>query len=220
MKPIEYLRKYNMKETDEFDHNAFVNDLAQDFISQIEFHQQINWSYRKFKNCVKEISQKYNSISNKVYGTGLPDKLWKYFYATIICKIRDEMFSEMMEKRRKEWEDQKRKEQEEKKREKKEQEDWDKKWEDYRQHRFGDFFLGFLKWSSGMGAPVTSFEVLGVDEDSSINDINHTYKSLVMKHHPDKGGNVEVFRKIIEAKNKCLAYINRKNKKDKSETIV
>ena len=127
------------------------------------------------------------------------------------------MFGEILERKRKEWE--------ERQKERNAWKDWEEEQTNKFQESFFDsyftnYFLGFLKWMTGEGTPITSFEVLGVSEDSSVDDINSAFRSLAMKHHPDHGGNAEVFRKIVEAKNKCLAYANRENKKDKSETTV
>ena len=52
MKPNEYIKKYNLKEGKPFNNNEFIADLSIDFKAMIEFHQQSNWNYTKFKNCV------------------------------------------------------------------------------------------------------------------------------------------------------------------------
>jgi molecular chaperone DnaJ len=43
------------------------------------------------------------------------------------------------------------------------------------------------------------YEILGVREDASPDEIKKTYRKLAMEHHPDKGGNEEKFKKISEA---------------------
>jgi DnaJ family protein A protein 2 len=43
------------------------------------------------------------------------------------------------------------------------------------------------------------YAILGVDKDSSTEDIKQSYKKLAMKHHPDKGGDSDTFKKISEA---------------------
>jgi len=40
------------------------------------------------------------------------------------------------------------------------------------------------------------YKVLGVEKDASEQEIKRAYRKLAMKHHPDKGGNAEEFKKI------------------------
>jgi DnaJ-class molecular chaperone len=43
------------------------------------------------------------------------------------------------------------------------------------------------------------YKVLGVRRDDSAKDIQRAYRKLALRHHPDKGGNEETFKKINEA---------------------
>lgn len=43
------------------------------------------------------------------------------------------------------------------------------------------------------------YEVLDVNKNSSLQDIKKQYKKLALKHHPDRGGDPEQFKKISEA---------------------
>lgn len=43
------------------------------------------------------------------------------------------------------------------------------------------------------------YEILGVSKDVNATDLKKAYKKLAIKHHPDKGGNEEEFKKISEA---------------------
>lgn len=43
------------------------------------------------------------------------------------------------------------------------------------------------------------YKILGIDKDADENAIKRAYRKLAMKHHPDKGGNAEEFKKIGEA---------------------
>jgi len=43
------------------------------------------------------------------------------------------------------------------------------------------------------------YSILGVDRNASADDIRKAYKKQSMKHHPDRGGNEEEFKKVNEA---------------------
>jgi len=43
------------------------------------------------------------------------------------------------------------------------------------------------------------YETLGVEKDAETNRIKKAYHKLAMKHHPDKGGDEQVFKEISAA---------------------
>ena len=45
----------------------------------------------------------------------------------------------------------------------------------------------------------TLYEILGVEPDATIDLIKQMYRKLSLKHHPDRGGNLDVFKSIVEA---------------------
>ena len=43
------------------------------------------------------------------------------------------------------------------------------------------------------------YKVLGVSEKASGDEIKKAFRKLSLKHHPDRGGDSDVFKKINEA---------------------
>ena len=43
------------------------------------------------------------------------------------------------------------------------------------------------------------YDILDVSKDASTDEIKKQYKKKALKHHPDRGGNAEMFKKISEA---------------------
>jgi hypothetical protein len=96
MKPKEYVDKYKLNNV----HpdpclNEFVRDLTADFKALIELHQQVAWNFNKFRVCVKDIRLKFDSISRRSTHSSINEKLWNYFYASVVGPIKDEMFPEL-----------------------------------------------------------------------------------------------------------------------------
>jgi len=203
MKPKEYVKKYKLKESADFNHNDFIVDFTADFMSVIEYLTQANpLSMGRYDTCVKEIRQKWTSISIKTKGTGLPEKLWKYFYATVIMKIKENIFSAQMKAKKERYE--------QRQREKQSYNDWMNGGFGF-QDMFNDFMGGIFASLKATSIPTESFDALelvvdGVTED----DVKSAYKKLALKHHPDKGGSKEKFVELTEAKNKCLIYFGGK----------
>nr|AZL94405.1 DJP1-like protein [Nephromyces sp. MMRI] len=51
-------------------------------------------------------------------------------------------------------------------------------------------------------APVDNnrlYDLLGINKNSSPSEIKKAYRSLAIKHHPDKGGDPEKFKEISQA---------------------
>jgi DnaJ family protein A protein 2 len=58
------------------------------------------------------------------------------------------------------------------------------------------------------------YETLGISKNASQDDIKKAYRKLAMKHHPDKGGDSETFKKISEA----FAVLSDEQKKRNFDT--
>lgn len=192
MKTKEYVEKYKLNLNDKFNHSAFTADLTIDFISLLELGNAKE-NVKGFNNAVNAIKSKWDAINNKTVGQ-LPGKLWNYFYATVICKMRDEMFPEIKEKRerkQREWERRQREE------------------ASFLDDFFEDMFYGFIGKmvnSLRIPKPIEAFNALGISSESSIEDVKLQYRKLSKVHHPDMGGDRKSFEQITEAKNKLISY--------------
>ena len=193
MKTHEYVKKYKLSLSDKFNHSDFYQDLASEFIGLLELNKA-NDNIKGFENAVRCIRMKFDAISNKTVGV-MPEKLWNYFFATVVVKLREELCPKDV--------DRKRQMQEQKKREweqRKEQKEWEQK-------QFSDFFF-FLFQGIKSDKPIASFHVLGISEAADENEIKSAYKKLANIHHPDKGGKQDVFIEITDSKNKCLQWLS------------
>jgi hypothetical protein len=197
MKPIHYVRKYQLDQNDKFNHQEFIADFTIEFISLLEVGNSSE-NIKGFENAVRAIRMKWDGISNKTRGQ-LPEKLWNYFYATVIAKMREDLFPEIMQSRAEERERIKREREERK-----------------RFYDNGDFFESWFRHAfisslfSKSSAPTEELKVLGLDEKATEVDIKTSYRELSKRHHPDLGGKQSKFVEITEAKNKCLAWCSSK----------
>jgi curved DNA-binding protein CbpA len=60
-----------------------------------------------------------------------------------------------------------------------------------------------------------AYELLGIDENASIDDINKAHKELITRLHPDKGGSSYLSARINEARD--IVITDRIKKGDKIE---
>lgn len=84
-------------------------------------------------------------------------------------------------------------------------------------HAYIRMFLGRMAGSmagiesifGSLTCPVESFKLLQIEDITKATEdtINFAFRKMAMVHHPDKGGSQEMFVKITNAKDRCLAYI-------------
>jgi hypothetical protein len=197
VKPKEYIKKYNLDKTDHFSHQEFIIDLTNDFMAVIEVLQNQNQlGYERFKQVIKEIRQKWDSISNKTFGTGLSEKLWNYFYATVIVKVRDQLFGEYLAK--------KKAAHEERVRERRSYEDyWEKS---FFEQMFKSFYKNLL-FNTVLAVPLAEFSMLGLEPGHCTqDDLLSKFRAIAKQGHTDKGGNLDMGA-LVEAKNKCMSWL-------------
>ena len=46
---------------------------------------------------------------------------------------------------------------------------------------------------------ITFYNIMGVETNASFSEIKDAYRNLIIQHHPDKGGNKNIFQKIQDA---------------------
>ena len=193
MKTKEYIKKYKLNIDDKFSHNEFVEDLTYEFISLLEVGKATE-NIKGFENATRAIRMKWDAINNKTVGQ-LSEKLWNFFWATVIVKTKEQLFpkeiarqKEIREAKKHEWEER-------------------RKWEDQEFNSFFDW--GFLSFLKSAQIPRVSLQLLNLDDSKkpTKEELNSAYKKLALKHHPDKGGKQEDFIMITEAKNKVQTWI-------------
>lgn len=204
MKPKDFIEKYNLsKGWNKYKQNEFLTDMTSELLALLETYHTEN-NIKGFDNAVNVIKMKWDAIDKKI-PFGLPEKLWGYYFATTIAKIREQMCPEEMAHRREEAA--KRKEEYERR----------KRWrEEMEREMYGDFFGGFSSFYEHLAAmflktsakPIESFAVLGLSEDASEEEVKKTYRKLSMETHPDRGGDKEKFIAVTEAKNKILSWFD------------
>ena len=203
MKPKEFIEKYGIQGGwNPRKQDGFLNDMTSELLASLEVNHAEN-NIKGFDNAVRVIRMKWDSISNKI-PYGLPDKLWNYYFATVIAKIREQMCPEQMARRREEAAKRKA----EYERRKQEREFWER-------DMFGDFYENFwfhlaAEFLKQNQKPVEAFAVLGVSVDATEDEVKSAYRKLSLETHPDRGGDKEMFIAVTEAKNKCLAWFNNK----------
>ena len=74
-----------------------------------------------------------------------------------------------------------------------------------------DFWRKFAKWQAQVPNDVLnkSFQELGIDSSASFEHVQKTYRTLVAKHHPDRGGEAKKFIAIRHAYEVILATFHK-----------
>jgi hypothetical protein len=194
VKTKEYVTKYNLSQSDKFNHNEFVSDLANDLLTALEVGKGKE-NIKGFNNAVNAIKMKFDAINNKTLGN--IEKIWGFFFATVVVKLKEELFPEFVKAQNEQREKAKRQYEERK--------------------RFEDSYDDFFFWGRMAGLlnlfkspiPTSSFAVLGLSADAKEDEVKTAFRKLSLQHHPDKGGNAEKFTEIVEAKNKVMAYLSK-----------
>lgn len=196
----EFIKKYKLSESNKFDHTEFVSDMKTELLALLELNKAID-NLKGFDNSVRCINMKWKAIENKTFGV-FPEKLWNYFFATVIAPYKNEFCKREVDAKTKQYEKRKNERAER------------QKWED---EMFGGAGFWERMWSDALiksiqVIPLQSFhdlKILNIENVTNF-DIQVAYRDLVKVHHPDKGGKQEMFVKITEAKHKCINWLKTK----------
>lgn len=205
MKPKEFIEKHGLSNGWKSNkQNDFLNDVTSELLSFLEMYHANN-NIKGFENALKVIKMKWDSISKKIPG-GIPEKLWNYYFATVIAPMREQMCPDEMFIRKKEAI--KRKEEYERRK---------RMNEDFYSFFYGEVWSEYFNFWANMldrfiqvqQKPTECFNELGLNDDANEEDVKKAYRELALIHHPDKGGKQEDFIKITDAKNKCLSWLHK-----------
>jgi len=208
MKPKHYIDKYYNAKYKSFQSNDdFYNDLMNDFANELAKGKGKE-NLKGFENSVRVLRMKWDGIMSKS-GGALSEKAWGYFFAKYIAPLREQLFSEQLEQRRKKAEERR------------------KFWRDYNQFEqdmFSSFWRDFLFSSfinnirQELGQVKAAFVRLDLDfnkrSEYTVNTVKKAYAKLAYKYHPDVGGesaNAEMFDLVTKSKNIILQFINDSN---------
>lgn len=200
MKPVEFIEKHGL-DRGNFSHDHFIQDFTFEFMILLEVGKAKE-NIKGYDNAVRAIRAKWDAINKRV-GNKMPEKLWNYFYATVVAKMREEIFPEEMKQRRKEEERRKRFREEQKRWERSYSREWGF------ESLFGDFFKEFLGrlLNSHVEDPTEHFATLGLDDTANADEVKVAFRKKALEHHPDRGGDRRMFEKCVDAKNRILAFL-------------
>jgi len=57
-------------------------------------------------------------------------------------------------------------------------------------------------------------KIFGLDWDANVRDVKYWFRKLSKEHHPDRGGNAQKFRELIECYDKAVRAIIERNRRD------
>jgi hypothetical protein len=204
MKPKEYHKKYGFSlNADEapFEVAAMVSDLSADFLATIEYLQGCNQlNHARFNTVKEEIYQKYTSIKKQSMASKETwNVVWNQLNAQVIKAVEEKLFGDFLRKKKAEQD-----------RRKREDSDFYNQFRsdyDFFQRAWEELLFAQLRKMAKNLVPNEAFSILGIPSSSSPEEVSKQFKKLALVNHPDKGGDHQTFVKIIDAKNRCLAFL-------------
>lgn len=206
MKTKEYLDKYNLhKGWNTKIQNEFISNMTSELEAQCILNKAED-NIRGFDNALRQVRTKWDNISKKI-PYGIPEKLWSYFFATVVVPLREEMCPKEMQRRREIKEERQRQYEERKKMKHVFMEEmyqaYMNSWKNYYKNLLANIVLASM--------PIDSFAYLGLAVDATVDDIQKKFRELALKAHPDRGGSQEAFTNLVSHKNKCLKWAATRN---------
>lgn len=207
MKPIEFVRKYDLQSGwKPRVQNSFLQDMTNELLAFCEVNQA-NDNIKAFNNAIKVVRMKWDAVSRKIAG-GLPEKLWNYWWATVVVKIRAELCP-TEERRRAARQAARQAEYEERKAQEERERAY---WRNIEQETFWERIFLMASLLAGTRIPEESFQYLQISSSSTPEQVLKRYRELALIMHPDKGGNQEEFITLTEHKNKAYQYAMENNR--------
>ena len=199
MKPKEYVKKYRLDCADSVvSKDELLSDLSNDFIAMVEYLKGANQlNYTRFKTVVSDFWNKVESLKRQTKcSPTLLDEVRGIINSSIVKKVEQELFGDYLRKQ-------------------KAKKDQERAYErsffgggfggrNFFDDLFAEFFMQYMKKTL---TPSESFERMGINSNAKEEDVMKQFRSLAMKAHPDHGGKQEDMVKLIEDKNKCLAFV-------------
>ena len=204
MKPKEFIQHFGIERGWRPQvQKEFLASMTSEFLAFLEYNKAAD-NIKGFDNAVKVIRMKWDAISNKI-PYGLPEKLWSYFWATTVVKLREEFCPRETERRRAEAAERKAQWERMQQLRKERREFYENA---YREAMYERIALLYMILNS---APTEAFDFLGLQSNASEDEIKQRYREMSLTMHPDKGGNQEQFIYLTECKNKCLKWASNRN---------
>lgn len=199
MKPSEYVDSF--VSNGKFLNKEFISEFSEEFLAFLERFKADD-NIKGFDAAVRVMRMKFDAIKSRC--PLIEEKVWKFFFATKVVRLREILCGKehahrvkIKEEKRRRWEEKKQYEKE-----------WTNYWQREQSNYWDRLFNSLI--DKQINCPIDSFHYLELSESVSIDDVKKRYKQLSMKHHPDLGGDSELFIKITKEKNKCIHYLTNK----------
>lgn len=183
----EYINKYDLDFSNDFNESEFITDLINDFLLALDEEPPQN--VKQFKEYVNSIHDLYREIRSNSLFAKISSDVWNKFYLIHIIEIRKRLFPDYKEFDFNNFQSRKSSNRKKKRKSSKRK------------------ASSSNKSSYSYISNYPCFEKLGLNNNSTEEQVKKAYRKLSLENHPDRGGNNRKFIEITEAKNKCLKIL-------------